>query len=72
MWTRLDADLSEKDRLAINVAMAKVAFAGVRVGAAEMAAQVSEDVDEVQLHVHFELDETDTWAERYGDAEEPA
>lgn len=62
---RLDAELSEKDQLAVLTAFAKVAFGSARVAAAEAAAQLSEQ-DVLDLLPRFEFAETDRWAEQYG------
>lgn len=63
---RLEAELSEKDSLAVAAALRDAATAGVRLGVAEMSASLIERGHDVR--VELALDEADPWAERYGDA----
>jgi hypothetical protein len=67
LFQRLDAQLSEKDITAVSTALAKLAFASVWIAAAEMAAQLDEQ-DALRVNLRFEIAESDTWAEEYGDA----
>jgi hypothetical protein len=61
---RLDADLSEKDRVAVMTAFTKVAFGATRIAVAEAAAQLIGTGAE--WTPRFDLVETDAWADRYG------
>ncbi len=66
---RLDAELSEKDWLAVTTAIAKATIEGLRRGTNELAAQVDEALPaEKEVHWDLDLDCTDLWAERYGGA----
>jgi len=63
---RLDAELSEKDLIAVSTAIAKSVVEGARAGVAEAAAQVQEALPDAHIHLQQEISEYDEWAERYG------
>jgi hypothetical protein len=66
---RLECAPSEKDWLAISTAIAKATLEGLRRGAEEIGAQVDEAVPEGQeVSWNLDLDCTDLWAQRYGEA----
>ncbi len=63
---RLDAELSGKDWLAIETAVAKAALTGLKRGARELAEQVDEALpSDHELSYELELDCEDRWAERF-------
>jgi len=62
---RLQAELGERDSLAVAAALRAAAVSGVRLGVAEMTASLIERGHDV--HVELVLDEADRWSERYGD-----
>ncbi len=63
---RLEADLDDKDSLAVAAALRGAATAGVRLGVAEMSASLIERGHDVRVEVS--LDDSDPWEERYGAA----
>lgn len=65
LWERLDADLSEKDRVAVSTAICKALDAGVKRGFAEVGAQLIEQEVPVELR-NMRTPIEDEWAELYG------
>jgi hypothetical protein len=66
---RLEAELSGKDWLAVETAVAKAALTGVRHGARELSEQAEEALPaDHQLTYKLDLDCDDRWAERFGRA----
>lgn len=61
---RLEAELGERDSLAVAAALRAAAASGLRLGVAEMTASLIERGHDV--HVELVLDEVDRWSERYG------
>lgn len=61
---RLEAELSERDMLAVETAVRKAAAEGVRLAALEVAAQAQQDGG--MLTVDLDVEPADAWAERYG------
>jgi hypothetical protein len=61
---RLQAQLGERDSLAVAAALRHAALAGVRLGVAEVTASLIEHGHDVR--VELVLDDADAWAERYG------
>lgn len=64
---RLEAELSGKDWLAIETAVAKAALVGLQRGARELSEQVDEAIPpDREITYTLDLDCEDRWAERYG------
>ncbi len=73
LLTRLERAPTEKDRLAITTAIAKAAVEGLRRGAKELGAQLDEAIPEGQVvSWNLDLDCTDLWEQRYGEAARPS
>jgi hypothetical protein len=64
---RLDADLSEKDLVAVATAITKALVVAANRGVAEATAQIAEQHPDLELKLHHDVTQYDEWAERYGD-----
>ena len=64
---RLEADLSEADVLAVGSALMKAATAGMKLGAADIAAQMDEAGHSIDLDLN--VIEGDAWVEEGGEEE---
>jgi hypothetical protein len=63
---RLDAELSEKDVVAVSSAITRALLAGAQRGIAEATAQVIEQLPGAEIKLHADVLQHDEWAERYG------